>query len=1483
MAKPTVKPTSTSDQTTKPGECNLLPVLVERLRSALELSCSSQSSEDPQPLEDSGIDSEEDLRMWASGLCHSIEQSSNNNQSPKSLDLKFLEDLLLSDIQTALSRLQDTLTRVDVNTLTKYNSTLDSTNKLHLLRLISNLLSKLKVPEELDDNKETSTNKTAQSNPRRRSRANRHTIGVSAEEIAHARRLLDEKNLGTTIADSTVDIKPIEPLGQDIKPVEIDNFIKPAVHQQVIQQQPQTELKTFDQVRDKHVKDAINQQQTYYNKNKEFHNDGYYHPPPPLEDNPGALNRVEIPYKEENYTADQEYGQQQSLPSFHQQPITSKYNKFNAKKSKIKRANTIDIPNYLKLQAENFGQNQANALRRPIDIGDKSLNTNANIIPAFKPKTDNDRKFLALINKNNDAAPSNSNLPFKSFNYRQPANIDKNWNSRFSNIKTTFDKPTTNFVGAEESVKPQSDSSRRSQSGANSDGGESDGVVVGSLRLPYAAPPKQKQSGFTHAPTSPFQKIEKPSKTNENASIFKSGYLPKGGNSLQAKVKIFNQENSTPPSIVAQNKNKFNKINDVTQYGNGELKPVKFNQHGSFTYNPAYKPNDSNKNESKQDNTIRSYLPGNRNVISSKLIVNANANDEVSPRTKTQYPYLGYSANTTNIKPDEMTSNDEQNAYTQYQNSNSYPDKMYGFIQPKKTEVPARTSSHSFMLQKIANENNYETKPRVNRYVNEALKIKDNKESVRVPQPLTSHYIKPAPPMDKYSGSNVPLQNHSTQNKHNVVPLQNFVPNNDQNKRTVQEYNATKIDKNEYKPPQIYSNNVPHDVKVNVANNLTQNYPASYDTGANRYQIQTDEASQYIPHQANPVYVKKTLPEPNYATSSFPKSYDASNDRERYSNQPISDPINQLRNLTIKENSVKDIVKLPVSQPRVENYNASYDGSSDRFSGQVNPGIVKVQIPNPVTYKQDSNYAPYQSYQSKNDVAPSNERSKNYQETNYYNTNPSSSLQNERLQGYNGPYDEILNVQNQTAQYNIKESVPAPLPLEESNSDKEMQLYTQDLEQPILTDDLYHQKDLLLEDENIQNQDISSEGIVTRYQCAIATVATTPESSEPDLAEINFPNPKLYNMNISAYPSTTNEKPQVQNASYDSYGHNKPLAKTFEPEKELRDESSDAFDEIQRHNILQQQIIQKLQNDGNSNKEVRRRSLEKFKFEGRVPADTDRRSSYYEKFKSEDRSPTSPSFSFPYNNKVNSVPKQTEEPVIECNNTLEKISIFEEKSQPIQSNQRQRFRPLSIPKFNNKPKDFPAPKINVVTPSKVVKPKFEDNNSTVINSSTNMCDSSDEYLMSCANRQSRSIVLSKSESWHQLALSRGGNLQVPQSSGANPLLKPPKPKSPASLRLPKPYEASSTNDNMKRMEEKIQRYFNSPTNVPSSESTSNSKRDSKSKRHFSSKKNQTTTTGLSRSRTMPHLYDDKLIDDNTDVEKAFDSLFMEATRADNRY
>lgn len=133
-------------------------------------------------------------------------------------------------------------------------------------------------------------------------------------------------------------------------------------------------------------------------------------------------------------------------------------NRFSTKKLKMKRANTIDIPkplNYYENDDESddsildrddgiSSTRRSNylALRGPIRIGNNNKNT---AVPTFQPKTENDKKFMAFIQKHNN---NNSNVSSLWMNKtaeqavtstRKP-NEQHNWSRKFGNIKTIFEK-----------------------------------------------------------------------------------------------------------------------------------------------------------------------------------------------------------------------------------------------------------------------------------------------------------------------------------------------------------------------------------------------------------------------------------------------------------------------------------------------------------------------------------------------------------------------------------------------------------------------------------------------------------------------------------------------------------------------------------------------------------------------------------------------------------------------------------------------------------------------------------------------------------------------------------------------------------------------------------------------------------------------------------------------------------------------------------
>ena len=1263
-------------QQSRPGECNLLPVLVERLRSALELSCSSRNCEDQLPLEDSGVDSEEDLRNWASGLGTSTDQ--NQTMTKPKLDLKFLEDLLLSDIQTALARLQDTLKRVDIGALTKYNSTLDPTNKLHLLRLISNLLAKLKIPEETENSDKERT-------LQRRSRSERHTIGVSTEELARARKWLEGRNLSPRSSQTTPEFDFKLSFSQNSQktkdPKHVlenipDKFSEDVsknpdnISENVTETQDKFLEKTqFDQVHEKYMKDAINQQQSLQNRIREPKEDCY-----DLDNFLDNSTRLEDNYNDYNQVAS----------PFYQQPSGSKYNKFLAKKSRIKRANTIDIPNYLKLQSEMNNQNGCTFLRKPIDISDKVFSNGGNVIPSFQPKTENDRKFLALINKNNDAGPPVTSVPFKNFAYSQNSVVDKNWNNRFSNIKTAFDKPNNsdNIQNCDKSEnlagnnsKPQIDN-RRKSTGHN----END-MMVGCLRLPYGT--AKQSNGFTHAPTSPFQKIEKPSKI-EPPAFLKPGYIPKGGSNLQAKVKMFDQEqtNLNPPSTLRVRtkgnhvKTAGNIFNNIS-HDDGKSQGITENGHLNYhSFCKQFAPKGSsilNK-------------PSHLELAKSKFTVNDEIKDPIKkiPFVSNENgPFQKSKQKLLKMQQEENYESQKQYLQKQYDvfpvnvNSPNIPSLGYRYEQKSK--------SHSRHRFEAPNENRRtESGSRFSKIISEP-----DRSSVGV-QTRTESYQE-----DKFRLDDM--------KKHPEDPIRRS------NNASVQ--TSEFCDKHEI-------------------TNTNFNYYGNEEL-RNRYQYEYPKPNNHFAPESRG----------NLETPIVPLDI----------RRPLETGIEPSRLPLETPRIPSELLRLPLEPPRV-------------------PGPPK----------------------SEQSAPPVPERS------NYNNV----LLRN---------YRADKTPRSKSSYYEFEENplyVP-PIPIRSNSIDKIPRFH--------LEEETKHSEDKFLPNsDHIQNQDISPDGVVTRYTCAIATVASVPDSPK-FFDEVTKPE-------IPPYPNFN----QTLDASKD------------EPQR--RKDSQKSFEEVERHNLLQQNLIRRIQ-EQNIDKSPTRICQEVLTVPGRHAL----------------RSSTSPPFLF--GNK--SILKSSLEPG-ESGRTQEKISMFEEKNQPPV---KRHFRPLNVPRA-----DLTPPRINVVNPSKVAQIKFRNETAPVFNNISSV-DSSDEYLMSCANRPSRNIVLTKSESWHQLAMSKG-NLQVPLATSSS-VMKPPKPKSPSSLKLSKQFEASSSSDNIKKMEERIQRYFQGPGTA-----SVETKIDMRSKRNFHAKKN---SNSLMRSHTMPHIYDEKIFDENTDVEKAFDSLFKETTRADNRY
>lgn len=209
------------------GESLLLPLLVEQLRSSLLLEknctgCAPQavplshshsaqiSSEEGQlrTVEDSGTESGDNLRLLAVGLRDSIElhrqQSldiSTQKTNSTSGSTEPFGPNLLQEVQTALSRLEASLQLGSIGE--GQGEVLDPARREALLQLVSRLQASLCLPAPPDkENLKTNSPKamlhsqkqTQKFQNKRMLRQNRHTVAVTSEELADARRLVEENS-----------------------------------------------------------------------------------------------------------------------------------------------------------------------------------------------------------------------------------------------------------------------------------------------------------------------------------------------------------------------------------------------------------------------------------------------------------------------------------------------------------------------------------------------------------------------------------------------------------------------------------------------------------------------------------------------------------------------------------------------------------------------------------------------------------------------------------------------------------------------------------------------------------------------------------------------------------------------------------------------------------------------------------------------------------------------------------------------------------------------------------------------------------------------------------------------------------------------------------------------------------------------------------------------------------------------------------------
>nr|CAD7406533.1 unnamed protein product [Timema poppensis] len=172
-----------SESNVERGESLLLPFLVEHLRSSLHQQQHSEDKDSHSNMVDSGTESGEDLKFLAAGLRDSLELEKGEGLEP-------LGPSLLAEVGSALARLQASLQLGG-------EIALEPERREALLQLVSRLQASLRLPAPPwgDKTPTPALHTTVGGGNRRANRQNRHTVGVSREELADARRLLEKKKL----------------------------------------------------------------------------------------------------------------------------------------------------------------------------------------------------------------------------------------------------------------------------------------------------------------------------------------------------------------------------------------------------------------------------------------------------------------------------------------------------------------------------------------------------------------------------------------------------------------------------------------------------------------------------------------------------------------------------------------------------------------------------------------------------------------------------------------------------------------------------------------------------------------------------------------------------------------------------------------------------------------------------------------------------------------------------------------------------------------------------------------------------------------------------------------------------------------------------------------------------------------------------------------------------------------------------------------
>lgn len=482
------------------------------------------------------------------------------------------EDLrggLLVEVQNVLSKL--------AISLKSESSDMTSERRSSLLQLVTKLQNGLAVQHSNSGERRSSTscNNLCGGGPgrfSRRRRQNRHTVGVTSEELEDARKLIEQISLCEPLNSVVKGERALQKQNSEgsVLPNRNQNtpvknaIAKPFGSSTSTSQSPSGTSSTVETPTE--ASDALDFRRSSpkpkpteisSNFSEEIEKKSVLKTPElKLENNIQESETDDDPVTVVSINKKPELALQSNpIYSKPKTPEIEFHNRFNNnKKLKMKRANTIDIPkpmNFYESEDEydsdgslvdkqNARRSNYLALRGPIRVGRNSQSTN---MPLFEPKTDSDRKFMAFINKHNENNTLGSIWSNQTSQQNNIAKLGNNWNNRFGNIRTAFERagnstpstPSTpnsarNFWKSAENASrvstplkqlPKVFQPNREEKSSPWSSADETNVVTGSLKVDTkgfnssknykVVPQPPPVNKFSHAPTSAFAAIPKKS------------------------------------------------------------------------------------------------------------------------------------------------------------------------------------------------------------------------------------------------------------------------------------------------------------------------------------------------------------------------------------------------------------------------------------------------------------------------------------------------------------------------------------------------------------------------------------------------------------------------------------------------------------------------------------------------------------------------------------------------------------------------------------------------------------------------------------------------------------------------------------------------------------------------------------------------------------------------------------------------------------